>query len=68
VARRKPDPVRRLANTNATYAIITSRSYHPGSVQVAMMDGSGQTINDNIDMLVWRSMATRAGGEVTSSQ
>ena len=57
-----------LANTNATYAIITSRSYHPGSVQVAMMDGSGQTINDNIDMLVWRSMATRAGGEVTSSQ
>ena len=57
-----------LANTNATYAIITSRSYHPGSVQVAMMDGSGQTINDDIDMLVWRAMATRAGGEVTSSQ
>lgn len=57
-----------IASTTPTYAIITSRSYHPGSVQVAMMDGSGQTINDNIDMLVWRSMATRAGGEVTSSQ
>jgi prepilin-type N-terminal cleavage/methylation domain-containing protein/prepilin-type processing-associated H-X9-DG protein len=51
------------ANQNPTYAIITSRSYHPGGVNVAMMDGSGQLVNDNIDMLVWRAMATRAGGE-----
>jgi type II secretory pathway pseudopilin PulG len=52
-----------LSNTTPTYAIITSRSYHPGSVQVAMVDGSGQSVNSDIDMLVWRAMATRAGGE-----
>lgn len=46
-----------------TYAMITSRSEHPGGVQVAMVDGSVQTVNDDIDLLVWRSMATRDGGE-----
>jgi prepilin-type N-terminal cleavage/methylation domain-containing protein len=52
-----------LANSTKTYAIITSRSYHPGGVQVAMVDGSGQTVNSDIDALVWRAKATRAGGE-----
>jgi len=47
-----------------TYAIITSRSYHPGVVQVAMIDGSVQTIPESIDLLTWRALATRAGGEV----
>jgi hypothetical protein len=28
-----------------------------------MVDGSGQTVNDDVDILVWRAMATRAGGE-----
>ena len=51
-----------------TYAMITSRSYHPGSVQVAMVDGSEQTVSDDVDLLVWRAMSTRAGGEVKSSQ
>lgn len=46
-----------------TYAIITSRSKHPGIVQVAMLDGSVQTVRDDVDLLVWRAMATRAGGE-----
>lgn len=52
-----------LANTTPSYAIITSRSYHPGGVQVAMLDGSGQSIGDDIDILVWRAKSTRAGGE-----
>ena len=46
-----------------TYAIITSRSYHPGGVQVAMVDGSGQTMSRRHRLLVWRAKATRAGGE-----
>jgi prepilin-type N-terminal cleavage/methylation domain-containing protein/prepilin-type processing-associated H-X9-DG protein len=46
-----------------TYAIITSRSYHAGSVNVALVDGSVQSVNDDIDLLIWRAMATRAGGE-----
>ena len=52
-----------IANTKPSYAIVTSRSYHPGGVQVAMVDGSGQSVSDDVDMLVWRAKATRAGGE-----
>lgn len=46
-----------------TYAIITSRSFHSGGVNVAMVDGSIQTVNDDVNLLVWRAQATRAGGE-----
>jgi prepilin-type processing-associated H-X9-DG protein len=48
---------------NPTYAMITSRSYHPGGVNVAMVGGSVQSVEDEIDLLVWRAMATRAGSE-----
>ena len=51
-----------------TYAIVTSRGFHPGIVQVAMVDGSVQTISESIDLAGWRARATRAGGEVFSSQ
>jgi len=55
------------SETNATYAAVTSRSYHSGGVvNVAKADGSATTINSNIDLLVWRAMATRDGGEVVS--
>ncbi len=47
-----------------TFAMITSRSFHPGQVQVTLVDGSVHSINNEIDLLVWRSMATRDGGEV----
>lgn len=47
-----------------TYAMITSRSHHPGQVQVAMMDGSVRSVTDEIELLVWRGMATRDGGEI----
>jgi prepilin-type N-terminal cleavage/methylation domain-containing protein len=56
-----------LSNTTPSYAIITSRSYHPGGVQVAMVDGSGQSISDDVDLLVWRAMATRAGAETSQA-
>jgi prepilin-type N-terminal cleavage/methylation domain-containing protein len=48
-----------------TYAIVTSRSHHPGQVQTAMVDGSIQAVTDSVDLLVWRAMATRDGEEVT---
>ncbi len=47
-----------------TYALITSRSYHPGGVQVVMLDGSVQFIEDQIDLSIWRALATRHGGEL----
>jgi prepilin-type processing-associated H-X9-DG protein len=50
--------------TQATYAAVTSRSYHPHGVNVLMMDGSARAVLDGIDPRVWRAMGTRAGGEV----
>ncbi len=50
-------------NGQPTYAIITSRSHHAGQVQVAMVDGSVQSVVDAVDLAVWRAMATRAGEE-----
>jgi prepilin-type N-terminal cleavage/methylation domain-containing protein len=47
-----------------SYAAITSRSYHTGCVNSALMDGTVRTISENIDLNVWRALSTRAGGEV----
>ena len=52
------------SNGNPTYAIITSRSYHPGGVMVATLDGAVRFVSDDIALGVWRAAATRAGGEV----
>jgi type II secretory pathway pseudopilin PulG len=49
-----------------TYAMITSRSDHPGVVQVAMLDGSVQRVADSVELNVWRAMATRDGEEVVA--
>lgn len=46
-----------------TYAAVTSRSYHEGVVNVAMMDGAVRTIGENLDIRVWRGLGTRQGGE-----
>jgi prepilin-type N-terminal cleavage/methylation domain-containing protein len=53
-------------NTVPTYAAITSRSYHPGVVQSAMMDGSVRTVANDIDTTVWRAASTRNGDEPVS--
>ncbi|QEG34111.1 DUF1559 domain-containing protein [Bythopirellula goksoeyrii] len=50
-----------------TYAMITSRSFHPGQVQVALVDGSVRSISDEIELSVWRALATREGGELVGS-
>lgn len=44
-----------------TKAAITSRSYHPGSVNVLMMDGSVKAVEDDIEPTVWKRMGTRSG-------
>lgn len=48
----------------ASYAMITSRSYHIGIVNVTLADGSVQSISENIDLNTWRALSTRTGGEV----
>ncbi len=50
--------------TVPTFAIITSRSYHRGLVNATMVDGSTRSFTNSIDLPVWRSLGTRAGGEI----
>jgi hypothetical protein len=52
-----------LSTTTATYAAVTSRSYHAGLVASAFMDGSVRTIANSIDSGLWKALSTRAGGE-----
>jgi hypothetical protein len=53
------------STSKATYAAITSRSYHAGGiVNAGLLDGSTHSIADSIDLTLWRAMGTIAGGEV----
>ena len=49
-----------------TFAAITSRSYHNGGVNATNVDGSTRFVADSIDLVTWRALATRNGGEVVS--
>lgn len=42
---------------------VSPSSYHPNGVNVCMGDGSVRFVMDNIDLLAWRAMGTRRGGE-----
>jgi prepilin-type N-terminal cleavage/methylation domain-containing protein/prepilin-type processing-associated H-X9-DG protein len=46
-----------------TYAVVTARSYHPGSVNVSMIDGSVHSVSDDIKLSVWRALSTRDGND-----
>lgn len=52
------------STTEPTYAVVTSRSYHPGGVQVVMMDGSTRFISETLDRGIWQALSTRNGREV----
>jgi prepilin-type processing-associated H-X9-DG protein len=41
--------------------------YHPGGVNVLFGDGSVRFVKDSVALDVWRSLSTRSGGEVISS-
>jgi prepilin-type N-terminal cleavage/methylation domain-containing protein len=41
-----------------------ARSMHVGGVHLLLCDGSTRFVSDNIDRGIWRSLGTRAGGEV----
>jgi prepilin-type N-terminal cleavage/methylation domain-containing protein len=55
------------AATTMTYAAVTARSHHRGMVNTLMMDGSTRAASSNIDLKVWRALATRAGGEAVGN-
>jgi prepilin-type processing-associated H-X9-DG protein len=41
--------------------VSPASSYHPGIVNVAMVDGSVQSIADDIDADIWTDFGTRNG-------
>jgi prepilin-type N-terminal cleavage/methylation domain-containing protein/prepilin-type processing-associated H-X9-DG protein len=49
--------------TRISFDAVTSRSYHSGVVNVLLMDGSARSVSNSVTLDVWRSLATRAGGE-----
>jgi hypothetical protein len=46
------------------WSLMTPTSRHTGIVQVGMADGSVRAISQNINLLTWQGLGTRAGGEV----
>ena len=49
-----------------TYAIVTSRSHHAGTVNIAKADGTVSVVG-SVDMMLWRAAATRDGGELVET-
>ncbi len=49
------------------YGAMTARSMHGGGVNVCFADGHCQFISDNVDLAVWRALATRDGREIVSA-
>ena len=47
-----------------TYAAVTSRSYHVGTVNSLLMDGSVRSISENINLGTWRNLGARDDGNV----
>jgi prepilin-type N-terminal cleavage/methylation domain-containing protein/prepilin-type processing-associated H-X9-DG protein len=56
-----------LMDAPSEHAIVSARSFHPGGVNVLMGDGTVKFMKDSVNLLAWRGLGTRAGGEVLSS-
>jgi prepilin-type N-terminal cleavage/methylation domain-containing protein/prepilin-type processing-associated H-X9-DG protein len=50
-----------------TFAALTSRSYHPGGVNVLMGDGSVRFVKQSIIGMTWRALGTVNGNEIISA-
>jgi prepilin-type N-terminal cleavage/methylation domain-containing protein len=50
--------------SDATYAILTSRSSHAGIVNAALMDGSVRSISSSIHVGTWQNLGARADGKI----
>jgi prepilin-type processing-associated H-X9-DG protein len=45
----------------------TASSRHPGGVNLMFVDGSGQFIQDTVELRIWQAMGSRNGAEVVDS-
>jgi prepilin-type N-terminal cleavage/methylation domain-containing protein len=47
-----------------TFGAVTARSYFQGAVNVSMMDGSVRSVDNTINLGVWRAISTRSSKEI----
>jgi prepilin-type N-terminal cleavage/methylation domain-containing protein/prepilin-type processing-associated H-X9-DG protein len=50
-------------NGSHNKGLSTARSWHPGSVNLLLADGSVRSVSNQVALDVWRALATRDGGE-----
>lgn len=55
------------SDVKRTFAAVTTRSYHPGLVNILMLDSSVRSANSDIDLSLWRALGTRAGGDIAAN-
>ncbi len=46
---------------------IPPRSFHTGGVNVGFCDGSVRFVKDSINLVTWKALGSKAGGEVISA-
>jgi prepilin-type N-terminal cleavage/methylation domain-containing protein len=51
---------------NEIWGAIAARSYHSALVNVVFGDGSARSVDQSIDLAVWRGLGTRDGGETVA--
>jgi prepilin-type N-terminal cleavage/methylation domain-containing protein/prepilin-type processing-associated H-X9-DG protein len=56
-------PNRKTCQAGGVDTIVTASSYHPGGVNVLMIDGSVKFIKNTIDQHNWQAIGTKDGGE-----
>jgi len=47
--------------------LISASSYHPGGVNVSMLDGSVRFIKNSVNYQAWHAIGSKAGGEILSA-
>ncbi len=55
------------SDVNKTFAAVTSRSYHPGIVNILLLDASVRSVSSEIDLALWRALGTRANGDIVGN-
>lgn len=50
-------------NTSVHGCLNSPTSFHPGIVNLLLGDGSVRAVKDQVNLAIWRALATRAGGE-----